>query len=205
MLTKSKKVIKSTVIGGSAAFVLVASPLAFAHGTSGDRGDRGNRGDRGSYSRQASASQQQKRDKQKQRHNHNNWWNKQREQRKKTCTEQQTAINQRAERDTNKDSKKLNGLNIMLSGVQTYASSEGVTIENYEELNNKAVASQQSATDATAAVVAPQLNCDDTSDETMKANKAAIRDYENKERAADRALAQYRHDVNVLFKAAIES
>ncbi len=205
MLTKSKKFIKSTVIGGSAAAVLVASPLALAHGGS-DRGDGGGRGgDRSSHSRQASVDKQQKRDSNKQRNDNSYWWNKQREQRQKTCAEKQTALNDRAAKDTAKDGKKLNGLNIMLSGVQTYAASGDVTIENYEALNNAAIASQGTASASTAAVVAPQLNCEDTSDETNEANDVAIRDYYSKERAADKALATHRHDVMVLFQAAIES
>lgn len=203
ILNRSKKVIKSAVIGGSAAAVLVVSPLAFAHGSNGDRsGDN-----RGSYSRHASATSQQ----QKQKHgnddrqrNHNAWWKKHQD-RQKTCAEQQASVNQRATSKADKSKKKLNGLNIVYSGTQTYVSSGDVTVEDYGSLNANATASQTEATNAVGAVTAPQLNCDDTSDTTMEANKAALADYYNKERAADKAIATYRHDVMALFNAAIES
>ncbi|MFO0781765.1 MAG: hypothetical protein U0524_02630 [Candidatus Saccharimonadales bacterium] len=203
ILNRSKKVIKSAVIGGSAAAVLVASPLAFAHGSNGDRsGDN-----KGSYSRHASATSQQ----QKQKHdgdrqrNDNNWWWKQRHDRQKTCAEQQAAVSQRAASKADKSQKKLNGLNIVYSGTQTYATSGDVTVENYDTLNAKATASQTAATNAVGAITAPQLNCDDTSDATMQANKDALNDYYTKERTADKAIGMYRHDVMVLFNAAVES
>lgn len=193
ILNRTKRIIKSTVIGGSAAAVLVASPVAFAHGSSHSGDDDHNRSSRGSSHHVASADHRRNDDFKRKHH----------QQMQKTCAEQQAAANRQADSAKTRDTKKLNGLNIILSGTQSYATSGDVTVENYDTLNATATTSQTNATNAVNAIVAPTLNCDD--DSAADANKVALSDFNNQVKTADKSLATYRHDVFTLFNATIES
>lgn len=198
ILTKSKQFIRSAVVGGS-VFALVAVPsAALAHGNSGN--DNGRQWQSG---RQASSQQ----DRNRHDDRSNNWWHD-KQNRHKTCEQRQDALNQKAASYKDRYTKQLNGLNIIYSGTQTYISSGGVTVENYDALKAEADASQAKATDAVNAIEAPQLNCDDDSNSDARLNS----DDNNKNnsfngtvKAAKDALADYRHDVMKLFNAAIDA
>lgn len=188
ILTKPKQIIKSTVVASSALALLVVPTTAFAHGSSGGNGRDDNR----------QSSGQSKHGNRNQDDN----WRKHRADHQKTCDERQQALNQKATQAHDRSQKQLNGLNIVLSGVQTYVTSEEIVVENYDSLNAKATADQASATAAVEAITAPQLNCGDESDNSSNNSSAEL---SNKIKTAKQSLSAYKHDVKILFEAAIES
>lgn len=212
VLTKSKQFIKGAAVTGSVAALLVAPGVAFAHG-GGDNGDRGDRRDnnRSSQQSRSQGSQTAQRNQDKQKSDSRSWWEwkheRDRQDRHKTCDERQAALNNRATEYKEKYTKRLNGLNIVYGGVQTYVEG-GVTVENYDALNAEAAASQATATNAVGAIAAPQLNCDaDDDDQAQMDNNSNGADATLNQQIKDakNALGEYRHDVLVLFDAAINS
>lgn len=192
---RAKTTIKSTVLGGAAAAVLVSSPVALAHGYNHNNGDD-------SRNRTTTASRQSQSTSNRDS-NYWNWRNRHHRDMQKSCAERQAQLNQQAATTKDRDTKKLNGLNIVLSGTQTYVTTGGVAVENYDALNATATTSQTNATAAVNAIVAPTLNCDD--ENASDTNRAAVVDFSNKLRTADQSLNTYRHDVFTLFNAAINS
>ncbi len=174
-ISNVKQVLKTSAAGVSALAILTLPAGALAHGggdngrsnennsrnqsrNDGNRDDKryGNRGDQQSNAKPAVAADQQRGDN---RQDNKNWWDP------KDCNERQAALNWRAADAQAKYTRQVTGLNIMLSGVQTYHASGAVTINNYDELNNKAVASQTNASNAVGAITAPQLDCGNTTED----------------------------------------
>jgi hypothetical protein len=197
ILTKSKQLIKSAVVGGS-VFALVAVPTAaLAHGNAGND-DNGRQS-----SRQASSQH----DKNRNNDRSNSWW-QDKQHRHKTCEERQAALNQKATTYHDRYTKQLTGLNIVYSGLQTYAESGDVTVENYEALKAETNVSQANATTAVNAITAPQLNCEADSNSQSQSdsdNGNANSSLNASIKAAKDALSAYRHDVMQLFNAAINA
>lgn len=199
IFTKSKHIIKRTVLGGTALALILTPTAALAHSSH----DNGNR----NQARGAAAKQAQHN---KNKNDRNDWWNRNKNRQKLTCTERQDALNQRAADAKTKYTKKLNGLNIVYTGVQTYVSSGDVTVENYDALNAQVAADQTTATNAVNAIAAPQLNCDDQNsaaamsddDKTWHNRDNSTNDSIN---AARQAINVYRTDLNKLFEAVINS
>lgn len=200
---RSKRILKSTAVTGTvAALTLTPTAAVFAHGGGHDNGSRDNK--------QASTAQQSQQDKQKNKGNFNDWFNRNKNRQKLTCTQRQDILNQRAAAIKDKDTKKLNGLNIVYTGVQTYVSSGGITVDNYDTMNTRVAADQTDATNAVNAIAAPQLNCDDPNsaaavsddNKTFKHNDDSTNNSINE---AQKALNTYRKDLNTLFEAVINS
>lgn len=198
IFTNYKKGIRSTVLGVSASALLIATPAAaFAHGggsgnTSGSRNDS-------RHSQAQMASKHSDGDK--------SWQNRNTKPDPKptpTCAELQASLNQRAVDAAARKTKQLTGMNIVLTGVQTYVSSGNVTVSNYDALNANATANQTLATNAVAAIVAPQIDCNDTANLT-KNNKVANDTLNQSIWNAHKALNGYRHSEMNLFNAVINT
>ncbi len=200
VLTKSKRFIKSAVVGGS-MFALVAAPTtALAHSSSNSDNGRSQSG------RQTNNQQDRGQDKSK-GPDGNKWW-RDKQDRHKTCDERQAAFNQKAATYKERYTKQLNGLNIVYSGTQTYIDSGGVTVENYPTLKAEADASQANATNAVNAINAPQLDCEEDSNNQARLdsdNNNSNGNFSNSIKTAKDALHDYRQDVMKLFNAAIEA
>lgn len=199
ILNKSKRIITSTAVGVSAFAVVAAPGAAFAHGwSSGSDNNRGN-------AKQASSNNMQD------KHGQSSPSNKQNNSNLLPCDQQQQILNQRTANAQARYQKQLTGLNIMLSGIQTYVSSGDVSVDNYDSLNAKATASQAVATDAVNSIKAPVLNCvnnaDQTSSNMVKLDEVANGNtgLQSSIKAARQALYGYRQDVNKLFEAVINS
>lgn len=197
ILTKSKRFIKSAVVGGS-MFALVAAPTtALAHG-----GYNNNNGRDRSSGRQVSSQQDRNKGS-----DWNNWW-REKQNRHKTCEERQTALNDKTTSYKERYTKQLNGLNIIYSGTQTYIDSGGVVVENYAVLKAEADASQATATNAVNAISAPQLNCEEDSNSQARFDSdhnTSNGSLNNSVKTAKNALNDYRQDVMRLFNAAIDA
>jgi hypothetical protein len=224
VLTKSKNLVRASIIGGSAA-ILLAAPSAMAHGFNGNYSAGYQQGaHQGSV--QTAAYTQYGNHNVNVSSNSNFKW--------ESCTQKQQALDQIASKIKSQDQKRLNGLNIILSGVQNYVTG-GVTVNNYAALNARSVSAQTTATNDVNAITAPQLNCSGTSTlttttdntstsgsstsgsstsgssttgsstTTTSSNGSAIASFNTSVQTANQALATYRHDVTDLFQAAINS
>ncbi len=208
VLTKSKQSLKKVIAGASAVALLAAPASALAHGGGGRGGDDGqsNQNNRPSVAQQRSDTHNgwgqtdHGRDGDKNKNDNDARFRKQQADKQKTCDEQQAAINQRAANTTARFTKKLNGLNIVYGGIQTYVASGDVNVPNYDALNNAAATSQANATAAVGAIQAPTVNCDDSS-----SYGAANATLDQTTQNAFQALTGYRQDVMQLFNAVLES
>lgn len=194
IMNRSNRIVKSTVLGATAFVVMMAPAAAFAHGNNGFGNDH-----------RANLAVSQKND--DKRSNSNWWWNHDRQH--KTCEERQMTLNQKAADAKDKSQKRLNGVNIMLNGVETYVAG-GVTVENYETMHTTAVTNQTNATNAVNAIAAPDLNCsDDNAAATESDDKGRMQWRDNNMNDtvnnANKALKTYGKSVNVLFEAAVNS
>lgn len=190
ILNKSKRIVTSTAVGVS-AFAAVAAPgAAFAHGWSANGDDNSHSG-----ARQASSVQ-----------NHDSNIHQAGNQQLLPCDQQQAALNQKAADAQARYQKQLTGLNIMLSGVQTYVSSGDVTVVNYDDMNTKATADQTNATNAVNAIKAPTLNCVEGTNSVKSSDVSNLNNsFNDSIKAARQAIYTYRQDVNTLFEAVINS
>lgn len=181
--------------------MMLAPSAAFAYGgNNNDRGDR--RNDNRQVAAQADANKQNRDDRRG-----GNWWDWDRWH--KTCEERQAYLNQKAADAQDKSQKKLNGVNIMLGGVETYVAG-GVVVENYEALHNTATNDRTNATNAVNAIAAPDLNCGDdmaAATEATDKDRASWRDNNLNQtiHEADKSLKTYGKSVNKLFDAAVNS
>lgn len=182
-------------------FALVAAPTtALAHSSSNNDNGRSQSG------RQANNQQDRGQDMSK-GFDGNKWW-RDKQDRHKTCDELQTTLNQKAAIYKERYTKQLNGLNIVYSGTQTYIDSGGVTVEDYATLKAEADASQANATNAVNAINAPQLDCEEDSNNQARLdsdNNNSNGNFSNSIKTAKDALHGYRQDVMKLFNAAIEA
>ena len=171
---------------------LMAAPAAFAHGFSSN----GN-------SQHAQYAVQFKGDFD---HHDNNWWTMWHKYNPGTpslsCDQQQQALNTEANNTSSADKKKLTGLNIMLSGVQTYVSSGNVSVSNYDSMNATATNDQTTATTDVNAIAAPQLNC---GNESPSDYSNAQKQLTGEINTAKKALDTYGHDVMTMFQAVVNS
>jgi|GEM_PF-6147932 len=199
ILTKSKNFVRGAAITGSVVGVgvLAVPAAAFAHGGYND-GQRAV----STASQTQSQSQSQQNDKAYKGHSWAWWW----QHRHQTCQQRQQQLNTTASNAKSKDTKQLNGLNIVYNGIQDYSTS--VTIANYADLKATTDADQAKATAAISGITAPQLNCDNDANsqaQTDKDNGSATRALNKSIKAASDALNTYKHDVWNLFNAAINS
>lgn len=216
VLTRSKRIINTAAVTGATLALVAAPTLTFAQNGERSGGNRGGNDNRhGNTSQQRRGGDGSRNDFNANRHGDKNsartaaYLAAMRENHKKTCSERQAWLNQNAADAKARSEKKLTGLNIMLSGVQTYVASGEVNVPNYDALNAAAVSSQTNATTAVNAIAAPQLNCDDeaTVQNTLDSNKSQQYDKSMNQsiKAAKDALNIYRKDVHNLFEAALES
>ncbi|HYH36049.1 MAG TPA: hypothetical protein VD706_00950 [Candidatus Saccharimonadales bacterium] len=205
LLDKSKRIIKSTTVTGTVAALTLAPVSAFAHGGSG--GDNGSRGN----NNRGASSQQERQNKQRNNNDFNDWWSRNKNRQKATCSERQTALNNKAAAVKEKYTKRLNGLTIIYTGVQAYVTSGDVTVPaNYNEMNVRVSNDKAAAEAAVNAIAAPQLNCDDQNNAAaMSDDNRTFKDRDNRTNdsinAAQKALNIYRKDLNTLFEAVINS
>ncbi|HVV66851.1 MAG TPA: hypothetical protein VHB72_02120 [Candidatus Saccharimonadales bacterium] len=170
---------------------LIAAPAAFAHGSTN------NGSQHAQYAAQFSPGVD----------NHSNsWWSMWHKYNPGTptlsCSQQQQILNTEATNNASADKKKLTGLNIMLSGVQTYVSSGNVSVNNYDTLNATATNDQTTATTDVNAIAAPQLNCDN---ESPSDYSNAQKQLSGEINTAKKALGTYGHDMMNLFQAVVNS
>ncbi|HVV25743.1 MAG TPA: hypothetical protein VHC21_01800 [Candidatus Saccharimonadales bacterium] len=202
ILTKSKNLVRGAAITGSVIGVLAVPAAAFAHGGYND----------GRVATAASQTQSQSQSQQSQSQTNQTyqghswaWWWQQRHQ---TCDQRQQQLNQAAANAKSKDTKQLNGLNIVYTGTQDYITTGSITVANYDSLKATADADQTKATNAVNGITAPQLNCDsdaNSQNQLDKDNSGATTTTNNSIKAASDALNTYKHDVLNLFNAAINS
>jgi len=199
VFTKWKRIMKSAAVTGTTLALVLTPTAALAHG--------GGQDDSNSDSSRRTAVAQQKN---KNDNRWSDWSNRNKHRQQLTCDERQAALNQKAADAKTKYEKRLTGLNIIYSGVQTYVSSGGIVVENYDAMNATVTADQTAATNAVNAIAAPDLNCDDqnaaaaTSDDnkTFHDRDNSTNDSIN---AAREAVNTYRKDLNKLFEAVINS
>ncbi len=194
MLKKTKRIIKSTIVTGAALGLTFAPTAALAHGGSSSQSGSGG------SSRQAQQD--------KNRRGFNDWFQRNKDRQKLTCTQRQDALNKQADAYKAQAQKRLTGMNIVYSGVQTYVSGGGIAVGNYDTMNAQVTAGQTAATDAVNAVSAPQLNCgdDNAAAAVSDDNKTFKHDHDAMNGsigAAQKALNAYRKDLNQLFEAVI--
>lgn len=193
ILTKSKHLVKIAAVTGSVVGVLAVPTAAFAHGdTNGGQ----------TQSQGQNQSQQNNNNRGPGGHSFAWWW----QQRHQSCSQRQQQLNQAAASAKDKDTKQLNGLNIVYNGVQDYSTS--VTIANYASLKTTTDADQTTATNAVNGITAPQLNCNsdaNSQSQLDKDNSNTTNTTNNSIKAASDAINTYKHDVMNLFNAAINS
>ncbi|HVW23190.1 MAG TPA: hypothetical protein VHB51_01765 [Candidatus Saccharimonadales bacterium] len=120
------------------------------------------------------------------------------------CDQKQTSLNSQAAAIKAADQKRLNGQNILYSGIQDYVSNSGVTVANYDTLNSQVAADQAAATNDINNLNAPQLDCSgDTS--AASTNHNALQSFEQAQKQTRQDLATYRHDLANLFSAVLNS
>ncbi len=196
LLKNPKKIIKSTVVSSAALALTLAPTAAFAHGSQG--GDNG--GSNSSHNNAASQQQAQR----------NNWLNWNRNRQKLTCDQRQAALTNQANAVKAKDTQKLKGFAVILTGVQQTYSGGGVTVANYDTMNAQVTSDQGNATNAVNAITAPNLNCDDQNSAAAVSDDSKTFKHDNDNMnstisTAQQSLSRYGKDLNNLFEAVINS
>lgn len=127
------------------------------------------------------------------RHHHN----------KNTCEKWQTKLNNQAEESKQEAQANLAEYNDLYTSAQTHVTTHNLTVENYEELNTNTTEAQTAATEATDAIEAPEIDCDQNNWKQQKAD--AREELNNKIKAADETLTSYDEALQPLIAAILAS
>lgn len=154
---------KAGITAIAATLVLTPSGVAFAHNGNNDHKNNRN---------QQAQSWDRHGDKNKDhnRHKDRNDGNR------LTCEERQNRATEQFNAYKDKAQQRYNGLSLYLGNQQSFVTTNNLSIEKYDELNNKAVEAQTNSANALASAQAPTIDCDKSERKDGETVYRSIRD-----------------------------